>query len=173
VYLTTDAVTDQVAGTVCIGGPNQPIPIGDQAAGDVERYLKNITPPDLEIATRPRVATLAGLPTYFAARPPSRLPPALFGGPEITETITIAPLRAEWRWGDGDETGWEQVGPRLMHSYLYGGLARGSVTTRWGATYTVTYAGETAGPYDGNGRLTKRQAFRLPVRTSSPTLVSR
>jgi hypothetical protein len=173
VYLSTDTVTDRIEGTVCIGGGDDPIPVGDEAADDVARYLRNATPPDLRITTRPRLATLAGLPTYFAARPATSLAPVRFGGPQITEAITITPLRAVWRWGDGARTPWAVIGRRLTHTYRRGGISRGSVTTRWGATYTVTYAGRTAGPYDADGTLAKQQVFSLPVRTSSPVLVSR
>jgi hypothetical protein len=129
-------------------------------------------PPDLIVATRPRAATLAGLPTYFRARPPASLRPAPFGGPDITETITIAATRADWRWGDGSASGWTSAGSTHRHSYLHGGTAPGRLRTRWDATYTITYAGQTFGPYHAKGHLMKRQTFTLPVRTSSPTLVS-
>jgi hypothetical protein len=172
IYLTTDAVTDEIAGTICLGGARQPIPIGDHAAADVQRYLKNVIPPGLDITTRPKTATLAGLATYFSARPPATLKPVPFGGPEITETITIAPSKADWRWGDSEASGWTKAASTLTHSYIHGGSAHGDLTTRWGATYTITYGGQTFGPYDATGHLTKRQAFTLPVHTSSPTLVS-
>lgn len=172
VYLTTAAFLDRVEGIVCIGGRDQVVALGDQAAADVARYLRDVTPPDLVITTKPETATLAGLPTYFRARPPADLAPAPFGGAGITETITIAPSQVDWRWGDGRASGWVATSRTLRHTYGHGTVAHGQATTRWDATYTITYAGHTYGPFDATGRLTKSQAFRLPVRTSSPVLVS-
>jgi hypothetical protein len=172
-YLTTDAVTDALEGTLCLGGNVQPIPISDEAAGDVQRYLRDVTPPDLTISTKPRLATLAGLPTYFSARSPSTLKPAPFGGPQVTETITIAPIRSDWRWGDGTASGWAKSVTSLTHAFAHGRKAVVTLTTRWGATYTIGFAGETFGPYDAVGQLTKLQTLVLPVHTTSPTLVSR
>jgi hypothetical protein len=171
-YLSTDADANQLLGVVCIGGPDQPVPVGDIAKTDVDRYLRDVTPPDLVITTAPRDATLAGLRTSFSAQPPATLQPQPFGGPLVTETITIAPARASWHWGDGATTGWVATSATLAHSYLRGGLAHGALASRWGATYTITYAGQTFGPYDAVGQLTKRQQFTLPVRTSTPVLVS-
>jgi hypothetical protein len=171
-YLSTDAAPDTLEGTLCLGGRVQPVPIGDHAAGDVQRYLKDVIPPNLDITTKPKVATLAGLTTYFAARTPSTLTPAPFGGGEITETITLAPSRADWRWGDGAASGWAPAATNVTHAYTRGGNAQVDLTTRWGATYTITYQGQTFGPYDAVGQLTKQQSLTLPVRTSSPTLVS-
>jgi hypothetical protein len=171
-YLTTDTATDTFEGLLCLGGTRQIIPISDQAKGDVERYLKDVVPPNLEIATKPAAATLAGLATYFAARPPATLAPAPFGGPEITETITIAPIQSDWRWGDGTASGWAAATSSLIHFYAHGGNALVALTTRWGATYTIIYQGQTFGPYNAVGQLTKRQTLTMPVRTSSPTLVS-
>jgi hypothetical protein len=171
-YLTTDAATDTFEGLICLGGGQGVIPIGDQAKADVDRYLKDVIPPNLEIATNPRAATLAGLETYFSATTPATLVPAPFGGPQITETITIAPIRADWRWGDGTASGWEPATADPTHSYVHGGTAIVTLSARWGATYTVTYQGETFGPYDAVGQLTKRQTRTMAVHTSSPTLVS-
>jgi hypothetical protein len=171
-YLSTDAAPDTLEGTLCLGGRVQPVPIGDHAAGDVQRYLKDVVPPNLDVTTKPKVATLAGLTTYFAAETPSTLRPAPFGGGDITETITLAPSRADWSWGDGAGSGWAPAATNVTHSYARGGTARVDLTTRWGATYTITYQGRTFGPYDAVGQLTKQQTLTLPVRTSSPTLVS-
>jgi hypothetical protein len=173
VYLTTAAFLDRVEGTVCIGGQDQVIDIGDRAAGDVARYLKNVIPPDLVIVTEPATATLAGLPTHFRARPPTRLVPVPFGGDGITETITIVAATVDWRWGDREASGWVPAGRALRHTYHRGAVAHGRLTTRWDATYTITYGGDTFGPFDAKGRVVKSQPFRLAVRTSSPVLVSR
>jgi hypothetical protein len=173
VYLSTDAFLDRIEGTVCIGGQDQIVDIGDRAAAAVAHYLRNVTPPDLVIATRPATATLAGLPTYFDVRPPAGLGPVPFGGPEITETITIAANRVAWQWGDRTSTGWLPAGRTLRHTFRRGAIAHGRLTAEWTATYTITYGGATYGPFDAIGRITNRQPFRLPVRTSSPVLVSR
>jgi hypothetical protein len=172
VYLSTATALDVIEGTVCIGGPDQPIGVGDIADANIARYLKEVVPPDLTITTRPKAATLAGLPTYFSVRPPAGLRPTALTGDGITETITIAPGTADWHWGDGSRSGRTPNTATLTHSYPMGGVMRGAVTTRWSATYTITYAGLTVGPYDATGQLSKRQTFRLPVRTSNPILVS-
>jgi hypothetical protein len=171
-YLSDADADYRLIATLCMRGTNDVVPIGDRARADVTRYLRNVTPPDLVISTRPRLATLAGLSTRFQARTPTRLRPAPFGDGEITETITIAPLRSDWRWGDGDSSGWVATTPTQSHRYLAGGVERGGLTTRWGATYTITFEGVTLGPYDAVGRLTRQQSFRLPVHTSTPHLVS-
>jgi hypothetical protein len=172
IYLTTAAVTDHVVGTICLGRDRQVVSISDEADADVHRYLKTVVPPDLQITTRPSTATLAGLPTRFAAAPPADLRPVPFGGPAITETITIDPDQMSWRFGDGGDSGWVPTDRTVTHSYLSGRTAHGRVATRWRATYTITFDGRTVGPFDGDGRLTKDQAFRLAVRTTTPRLVS-
>src|SRR5581483_1799713 len=162
VYLTTDAVLDRVEGTVCLGGIDQVIDVGDRAAADVARYLRNVRPPDLVIRTRPAAATLAGLPTYFDVQPPAALAPVPFGGDGIIERISIAPVRVSWRYGDGAGSGWRSLGHTMRHVYRRGGLARGGVTVRWAATYTITYVGNRYGPFDAAGAITKAQSFTLP-----------
>jgi hypothetical protein len=171
-YLSDADTEYRLVETLCLRKANRVIPIGGIARGDVERYLRNVTPPDLVITTQPRQSTLAGLPTRFRAAPPARLRPAPFGGAEVRETITIAPIRNDWRWGDGDATGWVATAPTQTHRYIAGGIERGGLTTQWGATYTITFEGVTLGPYDATGRLTRHQGFRLPVHTSQPHLTS-
>jgi hypothetical protein len=171
-YLSDADTTFRLVDTLCLHKTNRVVPIGVIALGDVRRYLHDVVPPDLVIQTQPRVATLAGLPTMFSATTPATLRPTPFGGGEITETITIAPIRSNWRWGDGDATGWVATAPTQTHRYIAGGIEHGGLTTQWGATYTITFEGATFGPYDANGRLTKQQAFRLPVHTSTPHLTS-
>lgn len=172
-YLSDADADYRLVATLCMHNTNRVVPIGDRARADVARYLKDVTPPDLVISTRPRGSTLAGLPTRFRATTPAQLRPTPFGDGVITETIRIAPTRNDWTWGDGGTTGWVATAPIQVHRYLAGGVARGGLTTRWGATYTITFQGITLGPYDADGQLTRRQAFGLPVRTSTPHLVSR
>ncbi|HWB66413.1 MAG TPA: hypothetical protein VG708_06260, partial [Mycobacteriales bacterium] len=138
---------------------------------DVAKYLKDVTPPDLVISTRPRDGTLAGLPTWFAAHAPSRLRPTPFGSGQITETITIHPMRSKWQFGDGTAVT-RTATATARHTYLRGGHRRGRLTTRWGATYTISYAGGSYGPYHATGTLVRRQRFSMPVHTSRPVLVS-
>jgi uncharacterized membrane protein len=173
VYLSTAVVLDQVVGTVCLGDGNEPVPVGAIAAGDVQRYLRNVRPPDQRVVTRPPHATLAGLRTFFTAHPPADLVPVRFGGPDVTETITITPRRLDWRWGDGTATGWAPDTSTRSHTYLRGGAEQGTLTTRWGADYTVSYEGETVGPLRATGSVVVQQPFRVAVGTSSPVLVSR
>jgi hypothetical protein len=171
-YLSTRAETDVLEGTVCLGGTSSVVPISADAAADVDRYLRDVTPPDLTITTRPRGLTLTGLPTYFTAAPPATLGPVPFGGPTVTETISIRPVQVQWQWGDGTESGWLPAGDTATHAYRKAGRRTGTLTTSWAATYTVTYAGRTFGPYDADSRLRKQQPFTKRVATSRPILVS-
>jgi hypothetical protein len=171
-YLTTAAFVDRDEGVLCIGGDHQPVPVSNISDDDVKRYLDNVTPPDLVLGIRPHRATLAGLVTYFRATVPADVAPSAFGGPDVTELITITPTEVRWHWGDHESSNWSTPGDLEAHRYLSGGIATGSVVTRWHATYTVTYAGRTFGPYDADRDITRTQGYRLAVRTSSPTLVS-
>lgn len=178
-YLTTTATANQFEGPLCLGRITDVIPVGNIAAADVDRYLRDVVPPALTVTTSPPNGTLAGLPTYFAVRPPTTLKPAPFGGAAVRETITLTPSAYAYQWGDGSTTDWTtdagDLYPRgtLTHRYTRGGLADGSITTRWGGTYTITVAGRTFGPYDAVGTVTHRQAFTLPVFTARSQLVSR
>jgi hypothetical protein len=177
-YLTTTAVTNQFEGGLCLGDISDVVPVGNIAAADVERYLRDVVPPAMDLATSPPRGTLAGLPTYFQVRPPADLGPAPFGNATIRETITLAPTAYSWSWGDGTGSGWTTdpggLYPRgtLTHLYRYGGRASGNVTTQWGGTYTITVAGRTFGPYDAVGSVTRAQSFTLAVFTARSQLVS-
>src|SRR5579884_3324736 len=77
-YLTTAAVTNSFNGDLCLGDITDVVPVGNIAAADVDRYLRNVAPPDLVLTTSPPSGTLVGLPTYFRVRPPTDLAPAPF-----------------------------------------------------------------------------------------------
>ena len=177
-YLTTDAVRNDLVDMVCLGGVKDVIPVGDRAALDVQQYLKDVTPPLLALHVAPPKGIPAGLPAYFWVRPPADLTPAPFGNGQITETITIAPQRYNWSWGDGAVSGWttDAGGPyptgTLTHTYNKADHYAGQVVTEWGATYTITVAGQTFGPYDATGTLTKTQPFAMTVLRARSTLVS-
>jgi hypothetical protein len=85
----------------------------------------------------------------------------------------VAPRITDWRWGDGSASGWASTTAVATHAYSRGGTDNVRLTTRWGATYTITYEGRIYGPYAATGQLTKQQTLGLAVDTSSPTLVSR
>ena len=180
-YLSTAATTNELVDTLCLGGVDDVIPVGDIAAADVARYLRDVVPPDLVLRTQPPGHALAGLPTYFMVRPPDALRPATLnsGTPGVVETITIAPLSYAWSWGDGsdafstDDPGAPYPDGRVTHTYATGGRMHGGVTTQWGATYTVTVDGQTFGPYDATGgQVPHVQTFTLPVATAHSHLVS-
>lgn len=177
-YLTTNAVTNAFEGTLCLGSIDDVIPVGNIAAADVARYLRDVTPPDLVLTTSPPRGTLVNLPTYFAVRPPTTMRPAPFGGAQVRETIALAPSAYSWSWGDGSASDWTTDAgdsyPRgtLTHRYTRVGIAHGSVTTRWGGTYTITVAGRTFGPYAAVGTITHEQSFALVVATARSQLVS-
>jgi hypothetical protein len=180
-YLTTQAVDNKLVETLCLGGADDVIPVGDIAAADVARYLDNVRPPPLVMQTQPPRRAIAGLPTYFMVRPPTDLEPTTLSsnGQNIVETITIEPLHYTWAWGDGsedlatDDAGEPYPAGRVTHTYASGGRVHGSLTVQWGAHYTITIAGETYGPYDANGGVVPRtQTFDLVVATAHSHLVS-
>jgi hypothetical protein len=158
-------------GIYCLGRGNRIVPIGEIAKGDVERYLKDVRPPNLTISFDPGTS-LAGLATKVRAAPDRALRPVPFGGQGVTETIKLAPVSQTWNWGDGQTATFTEASIRTSHTYATGGHLTASVTTTWGATYTLTYQGLTFGPYDATGRLTGRQTRAVTVVTSTPVLVS-
>ena len=176
-YLSTDAVRNQLVAVLCLGGTTDVVPVGDQAAADVERYLKDVSPPLLELHIDPPKGIPAGLPSYFWVRPPT-ITPAPFGGGQITETITIAPSRYRWVWGDGETSAWTTNAGApypdgtLTHTYVKAGHYDGHVTAEWGGTYTITVAGQTFGPYDAIGTVTRDQPFGVTALKAHSTLVS-
>lgn len=171
-YLSDATVTDQVVGELCIGGTARIVPIGDQARADLARYLRSVTPPTMTITARPRRLTLAGLETRFRADPPAAMRPTPFGGPRVSEMITLLVERTRWLWGDGSSTAWQDGSPPTEHRYLQPGRPRLQLTTRWGATYTVSYDGRSFGPYDATGLVAASQTREEQVATSQPVLVS-
>jgi hypothetical protein len=177
-FLTTDAVRNDPVAALCLGGVTDVVPVGDRAALDVQRYLRDVTPPLLALHVAPAKGVPAGLPAYFWVRAPADLTPTPFGNGQITETITIAPQRYDWTWGDGAVSGWttDAGGPyptgTLTHTYDKADHYTGRVVIEWGATYTITVAGRTFGPYDATGTLTKTQQFTTTVLRARSTLVS-
>jgi hypothetical protein len=177
-YLTTDAVQNRLVDMVCLGGITDVVPVGDRAAADVQRYLKDVSPPLLDLHVAPPKGIPAGMPAYFWVRPPDNMTPTPFGNGQITETITIAPQRYSWTWGDGAVSGWttDAGGPypdgTLTHTYSKADHYTGQVNTEWGGTYTITVAGQTFGPYAAIGTITKSQPFSTVVLRARSTLVS-
>jgi hypothetical protein len=180
-YLTTKAVANDLVATLCLGGTDDIVPVGDIAAADVARYLHDVHPPDLVMQTQPPRSAIAGLATYFMVRPPTDLQPTTLATNDqgIVETITIAPLHYTWSWGDGsddlttDDAGAPYPDGHVTHTYSTGGHVHGSVTAQWGASYTITVAGQTFGPYDATGGVVPHsQTFDLPIATAHSHLVS-
>jgi hypothetical protein len=180
-YLTTHAVANQLVETLCLGGVDDVIPVGDIAAADVARYVDTVRPPPLVLRTQPPRHAIAGLPTYFMVRPPADLRPTTLAtnNEGIVETITIEPLHYTWSWGDGtddfatDDAGSTYPAGQVTHTYASGGRADGNLTAQWGAHYTITMAGQTYGPYDATGGVVPQsQSFELPIATAHSHLVS-
>jgi hypothetical protein len=160
-----------MVGVYCLGKGNRIIPLGQIAKADVDRYLKDVRPPDLEIRFDPGTS-LAGLATHITARPDSTLRPVPFGGQGVTETIRLNATRQDWNFGDGQTATFTDASVHTSHTYAAGGHLRATVRTSWGATYTITYQGITLGPYDATGHITGRQTRPVTVVTSTPVLVS-
>lgn len=172
-YLTTSTISNELVGTICLGGGRQVVLVGQDAGADVDRYLHDVTPPDLLIRHRPHGATLTGLATYFwAAVPPGSLGPVAFGDATVSEQITLVPQDYDWDWGDGTSSGWLPVGTTAEHRYFTSGAVPGMLTTRWGATYTATFEGRTVGPFPAVGHVDRPQPFIERVDISNPVLVA-
>lgn len=179
-YLSTDAAQNQLVQTLCLGGDRRVVDVGGQAAIDVQRYLKDVTPPDLALGVQPPHGLLANLPAYFVVKPPADLRPRPFGNGQITETITIEPAHYTWHWGDDtddlrtDDPGGPYPTGHVTHTYALAGHVHGQLTTDWSATYTITIPGAgTFGPYDATGgTISKTQPFDLIVDAAHSHLVS-
>jgi hypothetical protein len=179
VYLTTSTVNNRLVDVICLGGVKDVIDITDRAATDVQNYLKNVMPPDLVLTTQPPRGALAGLPAYFMVRPPAQLRPHALGSGLVRERITIRPAHFDWSWGDGsadlvtDDPGAPYPQGRVTHVYRSAGDVRGTLTTQWAATYTVTADGRTFGPFPAiGGTVPHAQTFALTVDTAHSHLVS-
>jgi hypothetical protein len=177
-YLTTDAFTNRLVDALCLGGPGDVVPVGDLAAADVDRYLKNVVPPTLHVTVQPPNGVLSGLPAYFQANPPANLRPQQFGGPQVTESITIVAAHYTWDWGDNtavlktDDPGGPYPGGQVTHTYDRSAHLVAALTTEWSATYTITVAGQTFGPYNATGTVRRTQRFPLVVDRARSHLVS-
>ncbi len=174
IFLSTKNSGFAPQGVYCLGRGARIIDVGRIARLNVERYLKDVTPPPLRVTLDPSTS-LAGLATKVTAGPPASLRPRPFGGSGVTETITIAPARELWRWGDGTSATFAPGKDGMIHAahtYSSGGHVHADVSTTWGATYTITYQGQTFGPYNATGTLTQDQTLPVRVATSTPVLVS-
>jgi hypothetical protein len=176
-FLTTDAVTNQLVDTLCLGGPADVVPVSDIAGRDVDRYLKDVTPPAMHVTVQPPNGALSNLPAYFQVQPPVRQPQQ-FGGPQVIETITITPAHYTWDWGDGtapletDDPGGPYPDGHVTHTYDRAAHLTVALTTEWSATYTITVAGQTLGPYNATGTVQRTQRFPLVVDRARSHLVS-
>ena len=177
-YLTTDAFTNRLVETMCLGGPNDIVPVGDMAAADVDKYLKDVTPPTMQVTVQPPNGVLSNLPAYFQANPPADLQPQAFGGPQVTENITVTPAHYTWDWGDGspalttDDPGAPYPDGKVTHTYDRSAHLVAALTTEWSATYTISVAGQTFGPYNATGTVQRTQRFPLVVDRARSHLVS-
>jgi hypothetical protein len=176
-FLTTDAVTNQFVGTLCLGGPADVIPVSDIAGRDVDRYLRDVIPPAMHVTVQPPNGALSNLPAYFQVQPPA-LQPQQFGGPRVIETITITPAHYTWDWGDGtepletDDPGAPYPDGHVTHTYDRAAHLTVALTTEWSATYTITVAGQTLGPFNATGTVQHTQRFPLVVDRARSHLVS-
>jgi hypothetical protein len=176
-YLTTKTTTNQLVMTLCLGSPRDVIPVGDQAQADVDRYLKDVVPPQMHVVVQPPNGVLSNLPAYFEAQQP-KLQPQQFGGPQVTETITITAAHYTWEWGDGtaplrtDDAGGPYPDGNVTHTYDRAAHLTVALTTEWSATYTIAVAGQTYGPYNATGTVQRTQRFPLVVDRARSHLVS-
>jgi hypothetical protein len=177
-FLTTKAVTNELVNPhLCLGGLAAVIPVGDVAAADVDRYLKNVVPPRMRVTVQPPGGVLTGLPAYFQTQSPA-IQPQRFGGPQVVENITVTPAHYTWQWGDGsgslhtDDPGGPYPDGHVTHTYDRATHLTVALTTEWSATYTITVAGQTFGPYDATGTVQRTQRFPLVVDRARSHLVS-
>jgi hypothetical protein len=176
-FLSTDTEGTHLVTTLCLGGPNDVIDVSNVAAAAVDRYLKDVVPPLLRIGTQPPSNALSGIPTYFQVSAPNPAPQQ-FGGPAVTETITITPATYTWQWGDGSpsletkDPGGPYPDGHVTHTYVHAAHTSGTLTTEWSATYTVTAAGRTLGPFNATGTVRRTQPFTFTVDRARSHLVS-
>jgi hypothetical protein len=176
-YLSTNALKNQLVDVLCLGGTNDIVPVGDIAAADVQRYLKDVKPPDITVNIDPDNGVPAGLPAYFWVKPPST-GAAQFGKAQVSEAIMLKLLRFRWSWGDGQTADWTTNAGApypdgtVTHTYARSDHYAGQVTIEWGGTYTITVAGETFGPYNAIGTITGDEPFTITVLKAHSTLVS-
>lgn len=176
-YLTTNDTANRLVDTLCLGSPRDVIPVGDQAQADVERYLKDVVPPQMQITVQPPNGVLSNLPAYFQAQQPA-LHPQQFGGPQVTETITITAAHYTWEWGDNtaplatDDPGGPYPDGQVTHTYDSAAHVTVALTTEWSATYTITVAGDTFGPYNATGTVQRTQRFPIVVDRARSHLIS-
>lgn len=178
-YLTDRRVTNLLVDEICLGSPRDVTPVSDLAAADVDRYLRTVRPPALDIQVQPPGQTLVNLPTYFVTSPPPGLRPVPFGGGAVTEIITITPAHYTWGWGDGTpplqttDAGSPYPHGTLTHQYAAAGPMTVTLTTQWSATYDIQVAGQTFGPFDARGTPVPRtQTFTVQVAEAHSRLVT-
>jgi hypothetical protein len=131
----------------------------------------------MRVTVQPPNGVLSNLPAYFQAQEPANQPQP-FGGPQVTETITITPAHYTWDWGDGtapletDDPGGPYPDGNVTHTYDRAAHVTVALTTEWSATYTITVAGQTFGPFNATGTVQRTQRFPLVVDRARSHLVS-
>lgn len=143
-------------GTACIGASNPVVTLADLRADAAQRYRDEVRPNaatiDPQPANGPWVVNLAA---YFAASG-AQTTTKTFGPDGARMTITATPTYV-WDFGDGSppyettDVGGPYPDGSVHHVYRTDGTRTVTLTTRWAATFTVTTAFGTYGPWDVPG----------------------
>jgi hypothetical protein len=176
VYVRRPGGTWTRAGTVCVG-PQDPVLTVDALRVDARRYLFEMDPGAATVSVAPRgFSPVVNEVTYFTATGGGTRT-ATFGPAGVRLTITATPAYV-WDFGDGTPP-YETRSPGgpyptgdVTHTYRAPGARTVTLTTRWSATFTVTTAQGTFGPYDvGGAPLAPSTTQAVRVREAGAVLV--
>lgn len=174
--------------SVCLSATRRIVTAADLDA-DMERYLKDLRPPEATIAVQPAERAVTGLATYFAATGPetgdATLNVTTAAGP-ATLRMDIVASRYAWTFGDGTrcETtspggrydggpATERCDDRVAHVYAAARDATVTLTATWGGTYTFDVGYGPVGPLaiPGDGVAGPAAARTVTVRNAGAQLV--
>jgi hypothetical protein len=174
--------------SICLTATRRIVTAADLAS-DMDRYLKDLRPPEATIAVQPAERAVTGLPAYFAAggdtTGTATLDVTTAAGP-VRLDMDIAASRYVWTFGDGArcETAspggsydggepTERCDDRVAHVYDAARTATVMLTARWSGTYTFDVGYGPVGPLDipGNGVPGPAATRTIPVRDATAQLI--
>lgn len=147
--------------SICLTATRRIVTAADLAT-DMDRYLKDLRPPEATITVQPAERAVTGLPAFFAAggatTDAATLDVVTAAGPARLE-MDIAASRYVWTFGDGArcETtspggGYDGGDPvercddRIAHVYDSARAATVTLAARWSGTYTFDVGYGPVGP---------------------------
>lgn len=174
--------------SICLSATRRIVTAAD-LADDMDRYLKDLRPPEATITVQPAERAVTGLPAYFTAGGPAAdtatLDVTTAAGPARLR-MDIAASRYVWTFGDGarcDTTSpggtydggdpVERCDHRVAHVYDAARTATVTLTARWSGTYTFDVGYGPVGPLDipGDGVPGPAATRTLTVRDARAQLI--